>query len=1446
MTTISNSSEQPEENINEGFSSAELFSPTSINVRLNRGIAGQVASIRGSIDTSKTTEEHYLEAQSELERSDDPNDVIDSAVSAFRTDFLQTVNNTVMDALAEPDAVEFGVAANEVANNAVDILNEPDRLEIANIMSMTGDDNQLIAEQMFYQRKIAEMLDTSFWDKVVNFSGLLIPDWVIDTKDLTGVSLLEATPELQKWVINFQSLPKEERLKMFPYLQQIVLEAVDDNELKASIRLMQIIDPRKSGEVTTDAILDAVDWTLIGAPLIKTLATVGKTYNVIKNAEKLGDIEAAARVNAVNIADHTGSVAIDTGVDRAVSAANNTGFRFSELMPEATDGIAVTSNTVLDQISTVRALTQEKLAGVVDNRNFLRESALTPDEQLRVQNQAMDEIEELKNSYIEQFDWYVDDALITERTEDGFTVSYKLNGIEAKRNVKYVLDDVGEWHYLEAGPIETKLWSPSVWMDKIQSDAVDAATRIGFAQSRIVSDLRDSVRIATKHLGGQFTPKGRKSRKKLDFVLSSGDDALKGEGKVYTPHELMFEGIETEKGIIKLNPKEVASYYSIRDIFDSLHFMRNKITRDTLTFQKFKEVHIKGDLATDGLKFSVGRPFASASDIPASIKTDTFRVWSPLDGGKIDDLKNLKTDEMYDNGYSLVKFRKKEMIDDEFINYGFVKNTDITDLRHNVVNKKTGYVPRIHKDGFYFVKQATDAIIDGARISAKQGGNVRTLRLFDSRKSAEEYAESLRLKDADNKYLYEVKHDKQLSMAEREEEILNETGGLFTSSRSSRTLLYGLEGDIPRRTSAFSAMDRNLQNIANNMPMNEFRMGIQQRWLNSAKQYLSTPGDFNSALLTEPGTKLHTALAESREWIRDVMRIPTKDERRWESITRGMAEWMEGKSLLDSTLPLTKRASIRRGVMVLGTKDPFASMRSAAFHSLLGWFNPAQLFVQAQGASIAFSLDPLAAPNRIRQYMALRSSYFIRDNDEAVRKVAKAAGVDGDEFIKLMDDFDRTGLMQSVKTTADHGASASSTWMGADALRQTADKALVFFREGEMFNRGYAFLTARSSYMKRTGKKAIDLDDFDLKEIVALSFKKTLNLNRANRAHWQKGIWSIPTQFQQISAKFYENMAPNIFPGATKKFTAAEKSRIMVGQFALYGAAGIPLGEWVGNEMLGMAGYKPGEIPEGYAAFATDGFWGWAAQESFGVRVDVGQRGSLPSGVGIMFQNILSSESTITDAMLGAFGEVPNRAFRSLRVLGPMVVAGHETEWTLEDSITSISSVASIISTFGNAHKAWMWWKLGEVTDNKGRLLFDIDRNKDLNLVLTKAFGFTPSRITDFYDIKKFTTNKQTFEKETANALRILWRNYLSKDNITEEDRQNLRLRTKAVMIGLSPQQQISVRASVGKDIFGRKDPENTALLKALNKHIETEGDSTSGTVGLMFNSNLTKQDEEE
>lgn len=1444
MTIIEDSSEQ--EDINEGLgSSSELFSPASINVRMNKGIAGQVASIRRSLDPSRPIEDHYLQAQSELEDSD-PNDIIDSAVSDFRNSYMQTIQNTVMDALSEPDAISFGVAANDVANNTATILNEPDRLEIANIIAMTGDDNQAIAEQVFYQRKIAEISDTSFWDTIVNFSGLFIPDWILDTKDLTGVSIGEATNELKKWVINFQSLPIEERVKMFPHLSSLVLEAVDDNELKASIRLLQFIDPRKSGEITTDAVLDVVDWTLILAPIIKAIGSVGKSYNVINNAKKLGDIEAAARINAANIADNTGSVAADSGVERVVSASNNTGFRFSELMPEATDGVAVASNEVLDQISTVRSLTQERLKGVVDNRNFLRESALTPDEQLRVQNQAMDGLEELKNSYMEQYNWHVEDALITERTGDGFTVSYKLNGLDAKRSVKYVLDDVGDWKYIEAGPIETKIWSPSVWMDKIQSDAVNAATRVGFAQSRIVSDLRDSVRTATNHLGGQFTPKGRKSRKKLDAVLSAGDDALKGNGKVYTPQELMYDGIATEHGVIKLSPKELASYYSIRDIFDSLHFMRNKITRDTLTFQRFKEVSIKGDLAEEGIKISAARPFGIPSDIPASIKTDTFRVWSPLDGGKVDDLKNLDIDKMYEDGYSLVKFRNKEMLDNEFLNYGFIKNTDISDLRHNVINKKIGYVPRIHKDGFYFVKQATDAIIDGTRVSAKDGGNVRTIRLFDNKKDAETYAEKLRVDDKDSKYIYEVKHDKQLSIAEREEEILNETGGLFTSSRSSRALLYGLEGDIPRRTSAFAAMDRNLQNIANNMPMNEFRMGVQQRWLNSAKPYLSTPGDFNSSLLTEPGTRLHTALAESREWIRDVMRIPTVGERRWESMTRSMAEWMEGKSLLDSTIPLTERASIRRGVMVIGSKDPFASMRSAAFHSLLGWFNPAQLFVQAQGASIALSLDPLAAPQRLRQYMALRSSYFIRDNEVAIRKVAKAAGVDEDEFVKLMDDFDRTGLMQSVKTTADHGASASSTWMGADALRQAADKALVFFREGEMFNRGYAFLTARSSYMKRTGKKAMDLDDTDLKEIVALSFKKTLNLNRANRAHWQKGIWSIPTQFQQISAKFYENMAPNIFPGATKKFSAAEKSRIMIGQFALYGAAGIPLGEWVGNEMLGMAGFETGQIPEGYAAFATDGFWGWAAQESFGVRVDVGQRGSLPSGVGLMFQNILSSESTITDAMLGAFGEVPNRAFRSLRVLGPMVVTGHETEWTLDDAITGLASVGDIISTFGNAHKAWMWWKLGEVTDNKGRLLFEIDKNKDLALVMTKALGFTPSRITDFYDIKKFTANKKSFEKETATALRVLWRNYLTKDNITEEDRENLRLRTKAVMLGLSKQQQLSVRASVGRDIFGKGDPENKALLQALNKHIETDGDSTSGTVGLMFNSNLTKDNEEE
>jgi len=1162
-----------------------------------------------------------------------------------------------------------------------------------------------------------------------------------------------------------------------------------------------------------------------------------KEVPTVKQTRTVAD-EQAAQLNAASLVDETEEVANSLGTDRITAAANTSPFNYSDHgMVGATDDIAADTNKVLDEVKKIRGQVQEHLAPTLGHRNYLKETALTKGEQELVQQKNLGSVEELAEEYHNATGKYLTEARITNKTEEGFTVSYKLDGVDESRDVAYNINDVGDLDILEAGQVETKIWSPSVWMDRIQKDAVEVATRIGFAQTRVLKDLEDAVNMATKHLGSSLSISGRASRKRVDSVLVAGDELAAGKGTVFNIQQLKYEGIPTDQGLVKLNDGEVASYYAMRDVFDALHFVKNKQVRDTLVFNNFKEVTIGGQADGAIFKQSIAKEITPGQLPAKALETDSFRIWNTSgDGfqGSVVKLNSLDLDTNLEEGFKLVKFKEAEKVGDEFVEYGLVKSDQIQELRGQVLNKKVGYVPKQSKDGFYFVKQAVSKTLNGTKKSA---AGTRTLRMFDNRADATAYSDSLKANDIENASSYGVRHDREMSMAELEDDIINESGGLFTSSRSSREITYGLDGNKPRRISALEAMERNLQHISNNVPMNEFRMGIQQRWLNSARPYLTDPSDFNSPLkeaLLDVDVKKEVALRESREWIRDQMRIPTPSERRWEAFTRRSAEWMEGKPLLDRP---GSNISIRRGVMHVGAKDPYAAMRGSAFHALLGWFNPAQLWVQAQGASIAFALDPLAAPQRMREYMALRAGLTLRGNTEALRRTAKAAGVDADEFEELVEQFHKTGLMDSVKSTADYNAASQSYWIGADALSRAADKGLVFFREGERFTRGYAFLTARSSWIKDNPGKIID--DSATKEIVTRTVKKMLNLNRANRAHWQKGLLSVPTQFQQITTKFVENMLPDIMPGSAKKFTGGEKARIMVAQMALYGTAGVPMSEWLMNEAAQSFGMGPEDLSPEQVAALSNGFWGWLGKEVTGESIEFGPRGGVASGIETVIKDLFINNQPFSKAALGAFGTVPERGIRAIGTIAPMVANLDELEWTAAEFKKALFSVTDIVSTFNNYHQGQMWADNQEVRDRRGNLLFSIDADEDAALVWTKKLGFTPSRVADIYNLKNYDRQQKEMVREKASALRALWVNYTANTNITEEDKTNLAFREKFIL-GKNPMVAEKAREMAAKNLWSGESVEDKSTLKAIRGWIEYD-DLTAGTEGLLLNSNLQK-----
>lgn len=1415
-----------EEGIDDIYSAdyfGEMGRPITTEVK---SITSQVAAVRQHLQPEVSYFDHFQTVLSEVEQADGNYlPILEESISQFGEAYQQEITNFVQDSLGEKDAVDLGTAAYELMDETNEQLRQVDGPELTAVLAANGEEIPLATEFLYYQRKIHELTkDQGFFEKLYEgASYIFIPKTIKDYADLTNSSILEAGDAVKNVFANWQSLSQEERLRTFPMMVGAVMEASDNNELRAVDTLLSLIDPSRASEVSERELEDRVEWGLIAAPFIGWINRVRKTANIVSTAKRLGLEEEAGRINAANLSDRSGAVSQATGVDREVSAVTGHPFNFGEIIPESPDGVHKATHKALDDIEKHRSRVQDKLHGIADDTEYLKERGLTDSEVEKVHSRFQEEINSLKDEYWERYGWYIDDVNYTS-SQTGFKVDYKLEGVPQTRSIKYTTNDVGEFKAVELGPIETKILSPSVLLETIAPGAVEQATRIGFVQSATVRHFREAAKLADKGLAPRITAKGSRQRQNIDDVLLAGDEWDKGVGKVFTPDELM-EGVETPNGLVRLSLPEMKSYYARRDIMDLMHFRMDKGIRDDLVARGMKEVNFNGEVDKSRIRIEVGRPIEDPSRIPEDIKHLESRVWSQKDGGGVVHMKDVDVKEMYDEGYQLVNFRNRVEVGDEFVTYGFIRKQDISDIRSSVLHKKPGYVPKSYKDGFYFVKQ-----MDNAKVNGVTQKNLSTLRIFDSKLEADKYAQKLTETNQEPGRIFQTFHDREIPEGELAEDLINEVGGLVYGARSRREILFGSgDGTTPRRVSAYQSMDRALNMVGHHMPMNQFRLYMQQRWLNTAKEHLETPGNFDSAINPAAPSRVREGLEFTRRWIRDTASIPTKDERKWQSLLRRTAEWMEGRNVLGVPLdPKTKAISPRLGIYHLSKQDPLVAMRGAAFHSLLGWFNPAQLWVQAQGAAVALSLNPKGLSTSLPKYMALRAGIVLHGNEKALRATAKRLKMDEDEYISLVTQMHKSGLLRSVKTTADYAASEGvGHGVTRSVMRDTADKGLFFFREGEMFSRGYSFIEARAKYLKDTGKRGVDLTDDDLKNIVDDTLKRTFNLNKANRAYWQKGILSIPTQFLQISAKFTEDIGRGLFLDKGK-FTRGDASKVLLGQMALYGTAGLSINEMVVNGTARQFGIDvPGEIsPEARAAI-TNGFWGLMAKVMFDVDAELGPRGSIPSGLQSSIVNLM--RGNFEDAAFGAFGEVPHRAFQAFSKVKPMVLSAWQRELSSSDVEIALSSIAKITSTWNNYSKAQLWYKLGRATDSKGNTLFEIDRDKDWNLLVAQAMGFSPTRVADIYKMEDYTRRQTTAIKDVVDTMSRMSMEYMALDNPSDTDAKNLEIIMSTIVRTLNPEQQ-----QRAYDLFTRRfmDPQSRET-RAMGKFLRSLSENEFDTLGL-------------
>lgn len=1230
--------------------------------------------------------------------------------------------------------------------------------------------------------------DVSTMDVVGDFALGLLPLYETIRQTTATGTLFGSEDVMYKTIDHFKRLPFEEQQELFPQLiQDLVadlgpilglstavkfIEAGGEEDLFDFSNFWKLFDAAEIGGGLA-ALKNVKSWSKVkeivdrseaaenvklpgGKTIVAGTANTAnaageavkaavKKFNLPKITAKVGDVEEAGAQNASAIVDPKAAEAMN--ISPTTAMLNGAPLNMSDVDPAYTPGISS---------ATVRAFTgkvDDTVNDIIEKRTYTREGFLQTTERAEAQANAEAKLKALQ----------YEDIRLVSRVGDVNTYTYKYRDKEGvlhdgETTIEFTVNDVGVYDVTEEGLLSSLLASNSVLakgkarVDVAQAERLDA--QIAKAQNELMKLANEAI----KPLGNMLTRKGRAKLARVDGALMDGDeffDEVTGvRGKVFTPEELKGQlGLKT--------PEEIEAYYNIRDLYDGVHRIRDATMRKEMAAKGMKDVYWP---LADGSDYTraFGAPIDTHKAAMDSMTRKQVTKYFDTVKGKVVDVTPQKLQGAYQHNRVLVRLQEPTTINkkDGAFQYVLVDKNDITNLPDSVLPKRIGYVPRVYKNGAYFVKEFSSKLIDGKLVSK---GNVKTVRFFDNKRDADLFAKEQNAEAAalaaerkgkrgkpragDDK-TYEAFSDRELEIigtATGDHQSLG-SGGLYTGARSEDALLFGLNGDEAERLNSFEALSTTMANVARYSTINEARLGMEQRWLNTANKLGISVKKFGELPSSGESSNKIVFLNNMAKRIRDWQGFPTKEEQLFNGTIQNMYDWVSGWNEGGRAKTALQQA-LKDGLGWMRGKDPISRARAMAFHPLLGWFNPIQLFVQANGIAVALSLNlGKNAASVLRKTMGMTAIGSVEMSPELIRRGAKVSGMKEADFKELIDTWRRTGLEEGILQTADHAAAMKGHGITMEAISRASDKGLFFYSHGELFNRRHAFSTAFEEW--KAENKGMKVTDEGLKEIMDRANNLLLNMGKANRAAWQKGVMSIPTQFLQVSTKSLETML-----GVNGNLTAAERWRMFGGQVALYGTAGVPIAnagvQWL-LEVGGVSQKDLNENPELVKLF-NDGFIGYTTLAMFGVDAEVASRGSLLRGVSDIIDRIVLDESSGSEKVLGAFGSAANRFWTGINEQLRPLMAGAYPQDIIDVVKIPTLPVLRTISSWRNAEKAFFMERIGKILTTRGDVLVKDDFST--GEIVAKAIGLQLTREQRAYTLQERTNNSRAYEQRVADSI---------------------------------------------------------------------------------------------
>ena len=434
--------------------------------------------------------------------------------------------------------------------------------------------------------------------------------------------------------------------------------------------------------------------------------------------------------------------------------------------------------------------------------------------------------------------------------------------------------------------------------------------------------------------------------------------------------------------------------------------------------------------------------------------------------------------------------------------------------------------------------------------------------------------------------------------------------------------------------------------------------------------------------------------------------------------------------------------------------SPTALAQRIMFNKSMGWFNPGQLFKQAEGAFAAISLEPTNAPKVLASIPLMLTAAVTKDT-AIMKNLAKTLGISIEDVKGMFRFMEKYGTKESagLLTGAEH--------LQKSVLKDTKVGSITdwvmkhqydFMRWGNAINYYTADMLA---YLAKKNKSH--------KEIAAYSHDLFVNMTRASNSWLQRGLTAPLTQWLSYPMR----MAEALF---NRRLTGKQKLTLGGALLALYGPSGVAgdsVGEW-------MYGWDKVEDPK-LKSLLSDGLMGLAS-ELTGVDLRSGPKiGNLLEKFYELFavgDGEINAKSLM--AIAGGYDYIKEQA----EAVYGLVVRVPFTDYEFFDWAYKTVNSPNAASMFKNVARTTIALKTNQLMNHKGIMVSDPSAGQ----IVSQFLGYQPNEAYHQRMIDVMTMKQSELVKEHVDSLddiltRIGKYDLIDVEKYKDDEKYNMLLR---------------------------------------------------------------------